>query len=62
MEDKINKTPTSIIIDMEDYSANADIKSGYVNYFTFEYGLKPSPCEMAILEKFKQFRNKRKKV
>jgi hypothetical protein len=52
--------PKFIIIHLDDYfSENADIKAGYVNFFTYQWDQKPSSREIALLEKIKKIRDNR---
>ena len=51
--------PKFIIIDPDDFSENADIKAGYVNFFTYQWDQKPSSREIALLEKIKKIRDNR---
>ena len=58
MED--TQIPKFIIIDPDDYlSAYADIKAGYVNYFSFDWDQTLSSREIALLEKIKKIRDNR---
>ncbi len=57
MED--TQIPKFIIIDPDDYFSDTDINAGYVNFFTYPWGQKPSSREIALLEKIKNIRDNR---